>query len=73
MFHVSLLKQDTTKKGRVDEKTSQLGFEDNGEGEEYKVEAICDRAVYTRESESGHFLGLYYLISWKGFLEKENT
>ena len=67
-----LLEQDTTKKGRVDEKTSQLEFEDD-EGEEYEVEAIRDSAVYARESESGHLPGLYYLISWKGFPEEENT
>ena len=70
---MSLLEQDTTRKGRVDEKTSQLEFEDDGEGEEYEVEAIRDSAVYARESESGHLPGLYYLISWKGFPEEENT
>ena len=69
---MSLLEQDTTRKGRVDEKTSQLEFEDDGEGEEYEVEAICDSAVYAKESESGQLPGLYYLISWKGFPEEEN-
>ena len=38
----------------------------------YKVEAICDNAVYARES-AGHLLGLYYLVSWKGYPEEENT
>ena len=42
-------------------------------GGKYKVEAICNSAVYAKESESGHFLGLYYLISWKGYLKEENT
>ena len=51
----------------------QLEFEDNNEGEEYKVEAICDSAVYAKESESGQLPGLYYLISWKDFPEEENT
>ena len=32
-----LLEQDITRKGRVDKKTLQLKFEDNGEGEEYEV------------------------------------
>ena len=73
VFHVSLLEQDTTRKGRVDEKTSQLEFEDDGEGEEYEVEAIRDSAIYAKESESGQLPGLYYLISWKGFPEEENT
>ena len=47
---------------RIDEKTSQLEFEDD-KGKEYKVEAIQDSAVYARESKSGHLPGLYYLIS----------
>ena len=70
---MSLLEQNITRKGWIDEKTLQLEFKDDGEGEEYEVETICDNAVYVRESESGHFLGLYYLISWKGFPEEENT
>ena len=53
--------------------TSQLKFEDNGEGKEYEVEAIRDNAVYDKESESGQLPGLYYLISWKDFPEEENT
>ena len=40
---------------------------------EYEVEAIRDSAVYARESESGHLLGFYYLVSWKGYPEEENT
>ena len=31
-----------------------------------------DSAVYAKES-AGHLLGLYYLVSWKGYLEEENT
>ena len=73
VFNVSLLEQDTTRKRRVDKKTSQLEFEDDSEGEEYKVEAICDSTVYAKESESGQLPGLYYLISWKDFPEEENT
>ena len=59
VFHMSLLEQDTTRKGQeflVPE------FEP-GNNKEYKVEVIWDSAVYTRESESGHLLGLYYLVS----------
>ena len=75
VFHVSLLEQDTTRKGRVDENVRQMDF-DAGDDEngEYEVEAIWDSAVYARESESGHHLpGLYYLVSWKGYPEEENT
>ena len=74
VFHVSLLEQDTTRKGRVDEEVRQMEF-DAGDDEsgEYEVEAIRDSAVYARESESGHLPGLYYLVSWKGYPEEENT
>ena len=64
VFHVSLLEQDTTRKGRVDEEVRQMEFNaDNDESRVYKVESIRDSAVYARESESGHLPGLYYLIS----------
>ena len=70
VFHVSLLEQDTTRKGRVDENATELDAgEDSGE---YEVEAIRDSAVYARES-AGHLPGLYYLVSWKGYPEEENT
>ena len=39
---------------------------------EYKLEAIWDSAVYAKKSKSGHLLGLYYLVSWKGYPEEEN-
>ena len=68
---MSLLEQDTTKKERVDEKVTELDFE-AGDSKEYKVEAIWDSAVYARELE-GHLPGLYYLVAWKGYPEKENT
>ena len=56
-----LLEQDTTKKGRVDNENVELDTGDkNGK---YEVEAIWDSMVYTRESESSHLLGLYYLFS----------
>ncbi len=71
VFHVSLLEQNTTKKGRVDETTSRLEFENKGD-EEYEVEAIRNSAVYVSKSE-GHLPGLYYLVSWKGYPEEENT
>ena len=70
---MSLLKQDTTRKKRVDdENAEELDVGDKKAGE-YKVEAIRDSAVYARESESGHLLGFYYLVSWKRYPEEENT
>ncbi len=45
IFYVSLLEQDITRKGQVDKTTSRLEFENEGNGEEYEVEAICDNAV----------------------------
>ena len=68
---MSLLEQDTTRKGRVDEDATELDAGDD-EGGEYEVEAIRDSAVYARES-AGHLPGLYYLVSWKGYPEEENT
>ncbi len=54
--------------------TSRLEFENEGDGKEYKVEAICDSAVYAKESEHVYHLpSLYYLISWKGYPKEENT
>lgn len=38
----------------------------------YKVGAIRDIAIYVRELEFGYLLKLYYLISWKIYLEEEN-
>ena len=61
---MSLLEQDTTRKGRVDKNATELAELDAGEDSgEYEVEAILDSAVYTKESESDHLLGLYYLVS----------
>ena len=47
---MSLLEQETIRKERVDKKTLQLEFKYNGMGMKYKVEVICDSAVYDRES-----------------------
>ncbi len=50
VFYMSLLKQDTTRKGRVDNKAlpepeKQLEFEAEGD-KEYEVKVIIDSAVY---------------------------
>ena len=74
VFHLSLLEQDTKKKGWADEnKAEQLKFEVGGDNKKYEVEGICDSAVYAGESEVGHLLGLYYLVSWKGYPKNKST
>ena len=72
VFHILLLKQDTTRKRRVDENNATKLDAGDNEGSEYKVEAICDSAVYARES-AGHLPRLYYLVSWKSYQKEENT
>ena len=48
-------------------------FDENNSGE-YEVEAIQDSVIYAKKSESGHhLLGLYYLASWKRYLEEKKT
>ena len=71
VFHVSLLELDTMKKRQVN--NTQLNFEfEAGDDKEYEVDGIWDSAVYARES-AGQLPGLYYLVSWKGYPEEENT
>ena len=72
VFHVSLLEQDTTRKGRVhEENVEELDAGDDSR--KYEIEAIRDSGVYAKESESGHLPGLHYLVSWKGYPKEENT
>ena len=74
IFHISLLEQNTTRKRRVDEEVRQIEFDiGDDKGGEYEVEAMWDSAVYASKSKSGHLLGPYYLVSWKGYIEEENT
>ena len=68
---MSLLEQDTTTKGRVDKNVTELEF-NAGNNKEYKMEAIWNSTVYTKESK-GHVLEFYYLIAWKGYSKEENT
>ena len=73
VFHVSLLEQDTTMTGWVDEEVRQIVFNAGDDGRKYKVEVIWDSVVYAKESESGHLPGFYYLIFWRRYTEEENT
>ena len=38
----------------------------------YKVKAICDNKVYAKKV-IGQLPGLYYLVSWKGYIEEKST
>ncbi len=73
---MSLLEQDTTRKGRVDkalpESEKDVEFE-VGDNKEYEVEAIVDSVVYGQQANSDQMPGLYYLVSWKGYPEEDNT
>ena len=71
VFHVSLLEQDITRKGRVSKEVPELDA-GNKDSKEYEVEAIQHSAVYANKLESGHLPGLYYLVAWKGYPKEEN-
>ncbi len=43
-----------------------------GDNKKNKVEAIIDNAVYGQQAND-QMPGLYYLVLWKGYPEKENT
>ena len=55
----------------MDETSSQLEFEADDKGEEYKIKGIWDSAIYTRELR-GYLSELYYLVSWQGYPKEEN-
>ena len=61
IFQMLLLEQNTTRKGWVDEKITELKFK-AGNSKEYKVEVIRNSAVYANKVE-GYLLGLYYLVA----------
>ena len=63
---MSLLEKDTIKKRR---EFSVPEFEP-GNDKEYKVEAIWNNAVYTKEA-NGHLLELYNLVTWKSYLKEK--
>ncbi len=72
---MSLLEQDTTRRGWVDkalpELEKDLEFE-AGDNKEYEVEAIINSALYSQQANN-QMPGLYYLVLWKGYPEEENT
>lgn len=68
---MSLLEQNTTRNSQIDENATQLEFKVNN-NEEYEVKNILDSAVYVKELEASHLPRLYYLVSWKGYLEEKD-
>ena len=72
MFHVSFLKQNTTKKGRVSKEVLEWDA-CNKDSKEYKVKIIQDSAIYANKLESSDLTSLYYLIAWKSYTKEENT
>ena len=60
------------KKGRMNKLFSEPKPEfDAGNNKKYKVEAIINSPVYTKEAKE-HLPGLYNLVSWKGYLEEKS-
>lgn len=53
-------------------KTLQLELKDNSKAKEYKIEKICNNIVDLKELKSSYFLGFYYLIFLKSFLQEKN-
>ena len=70
---MSLLEQDTTRKGRMNELFPEPELEfDVGDNKKYEVEVIIDSAVYAKKAKR-HLPGLYYLVSWKDYPEEKST
>ena len=62
VLHMLLLDQNNIRKRQVyknDATKFNIGHNENGK---YKVEAIQNSAVYTKELKPGYLLGLYYLV-----------
>ena len=68
---MSLLKQDTTKKERVDKNVTK--FKAGINNKKYKLKEIWHGAVYAKKSAMGYLLSFYYLITKKDFLKEKNT
>ena len=62
VFHVLVLEQNSTRKEELDKRVTELELK-AGDSKEYKVEIICDSAVYASKSESGQLPGLYHLVA----------
>ena len=75
VFHMSLLKQNTTKKRQVDNKAlpePENEFEARDDKED-EIKTIIKSAVYGPQANNNEMPGLYYLVLWKGYPEEINT
>lgn len=68
-----MLEQNIIKKGYIYKLIFQLDFGEINDNKIYKVEAIRDSGVYSKESLEGHLPDLYYLVSSKNYPKAENT
>ena len=74
ILHESLLEQNNTKKRWVDEKIAeQLEFEASSNNKTYKLESICNIAVYPTELEVSYLPSLYYLVLEKNYPKNKST
>ena len=69
VFYLLFLKQNIIKKKQVDINAIELVA--SNDKKKYKVKAICNNAIYIRESVD-YLLELYYIIFKKNYLKKEN-
>ncbi len=63
-------------KKRVDKTLPELKKDMDFEAKcnkEYEVKVIIDSVVYGQQVNSDQMPDLYYLVSWKGYPEEENT
>lgn len=68
-----LLEQNIIRRKQVNEFPEIEPELNVGKDKKYKVEAIKDSAVHTNKTIRGQLPELYYPISWKYYLEDENT
>lgn len=71
-FAYYCLKQDITKKQWMDKKNKRTEFKVSNK-KKYEVKRIYHNMIYMKVLKKGHLLRLYYLVSQKSYLEKENT
>lgn len=69
---MSLLEQNTRKKGQVNKLFKSELELDIGENKEYEVETTKNSAIYANEVVGNQLPELYYLVSWKGYSKDES-